>query len=341
MQPDRQVGSCPREEAPLIAVFSTYEMEESTIHVQEWLDHLGADHVRINAETLSRLAFGFEPDGENAFITVGNRRIATSDIRSVWYRRSAKPFHPDISVLENDRIRQAMEDYMTSESKGSAACLYKLLDHAQWLSSPETVLPSKFGVLRKAQKIGLQVPPTLVTNQKRTLLDFHQRHGELIVKSITDGGVYQEGDRVYSTYTAVFEKDHIDSLEETFFPVLVQPRIAKAWEIRTFFLNGTCDSMAIFSQGNDQTREDFRRYDWENPNRTVPYLLEAEIEDKVRELMAQLQLNTGSLDFIRGTDGRTYFLEVNPVGMFGMVSFPCNMNLEKKVAAHLIAKDTP
>jgi len=323
----------------LIAVFSTYEMEESTIHVQEWLDHLGADHVRLNAESLSRLAFGFEPGGGDSYITVEDRRIATGDIHSVWYRRSAKPFHPDISLLENERIRRAMEDYMTAESKGAATCLYKLLDHAHWLSSPATVVPSKFEVLRRAERIGLDVPPTLVTNRKRTLLDFCQRHGELIVKSITDGGLYQEGDAVYATYTSVFEKDHIDSLEETFFPVLVQPRIAKAWEIRTFFLDGNCDSMAIFSQNNARTREDFRRYDWENPNRTVPYALEAALQDKVCELMAELGLNTGSLDFIRGSDGRTYFLEVNPVGMFGMVSFPCNLNLEKKIAAYLMARD--
>ena len=31
------------------------------------------------------------------------------------------------------------------------------------------------------------------------------------------------------------------------------------------------------------------------------------------------------------------FLEVNPVGQFGMVSLPCNYQLEKRIAQYLIA----
>jgi hypothetical protein len=38
-------------------------------------------------------------------------------------------------------------------------------------------------------------------------------------------------------------------------------------------------------------------------------------------------------------DGREVFLEVNPVGQFGMVSAPCNYHLEKKVAELLIRKE--
>jgi hypothetical protein len=34
--------------------------------------------------------------------------------------------------------------------------------------------------------------------------------------------------------------------------------------------------------------------------------------------------------------GEYVFLEVNPIGQFGMVSAPCNYNLEKKIAQYLI-----
>lgn len=52
--------------------------------------------------------------------------------------------------------------------------------------------------------------------------------------------------------------------------------------------------------------------------------------------MNNLKLKNGSIDIIRGVDNNYYFLEVNPVGQFGMVSNPCNYNIEEKFALKLI-----
>ncbi|KAF2516652.1 ATP-grasp domain-containing protein [Flavobacterium foetidum] len=95
--------------------------------------------------------------------------------------------------------------------------------------------------------------------------------------------------------------------------------------------------MAIFSQSNPQTRLDFRAYDWDNPNRFIPYQLPEHIEAKIEMLMKNLNLNTGSIDLIKSsTNGDYYFLEVNPSGQFGMTAFPCNFPLHKIVAENLI-----
>ena len=51
--------------------------------------------------------------------------------------------------------------------------------------------------------------------------------------------------------------------------------------------------------------------------------------------MKLLNLNSGSLDLIRAADGKYVFLEINPVGQFGMVSYPCNYNIEKEIAIAL------
>jgi glutathione synthase/RimK-type ligase-like ATP-grasp enzyme len=115
--------------------------------------------------------------------------------------------------------------------------------------------------------------------------------------------------------------------------------VPKAYEIRTFYLDGTCYSMAIFSQADPQTRVDFRRYNLDHPNRTVPYRLPETIEARIRETMDALGLVTGSLDLIRRPDGGFVFLEVNPVGQFGMVSGPCHYQLERRIAEFLIDKD--
>jgi hypothetical protein len=58
----------------------------------------------------------------------------------------------------------------------------------------------------------------------------------------------------------------------------------------------------------------------------------------IGSLMRDLCLDTGSIDLICTSSGRIVFLEVNPVGQFGMVSKPCNYKLEHRLAEHLAAK---
>ena len=93
--------------------------------------------------------------------------------------------------------------------------------------------------------------------------------------------------------------------------------------------------MAIFSQNDKQTEVDFRRYNKSKPNRNVPYQLPKSIELLLDILMKKINLDNGSIDIIVDNNGKYYFLEINPVGQFGMVSIPCNYYLEKKIANYL------
>jgi len=94
--------------------------------------------------------------------------------------------------------------------------------------------------------------------------------------------------------------------------------------------------MAIFSQGDSQTELDFRRYNYDKPNRVTPFRLPVELELKLKKLADHFELKTGSFDLIRTQDNNYVFLEVNPGGQFGMVSYPCNYFLEKQIALDLI-----
>jgi len=324
----------------VIAVVSMKFTDETTVRVTEWIDRLGGDWFRINVEDIPKTPFGFDPEGGSFLVRCG-RKIPLSEIRVVWFRRAAPMLLPDLATVADEELRRIMKRHVESELKGSARAFYDATRHAHWLSHPTTAAPPKFDVLQKARDAGLAIPPTAVTNDKQTLRDFRERHGEIILKCITDGDIFTRDGTAYSTFTCIFEPEHIESLPDPLFPVLVQKKIEKAFELRCFYLDRACYTMAIFSQANPKTTVDFRHYDFDNPNRNVPYLLGEELEERIAVLMDSLGLETGSLDLIVGADGETYFLEVNPVGMFGMVSVPCNMNLRRKVAEYLIAKDHP
>ena len=96
--------------------------------------------------------------------------------------------------------------------------------------------------------------------------------------------------------------------------------------------------MAIFSQMDDRTAVDYRHYRPDKPNRQVPFILPLKVQHKLRMLMRDLDLSSGSIDMIYDKFNRYVFLEVNPVGQFGMISQACNYYLEKSVAEHLIER---
>ena len=190
--------------------------------------------------------------------------------------------------------------------------------------------------LRLAKNIGLSIPDTILTSSKKDLIRFYKNNEEVIFKCISDPIVLKENEKKMMLYTSLLNKEELDQLSDFFFPTLFQQRILKEYEIRVFFINDCFYSMAIFSSNNKKTEVDFRVYDFENPNRTVPYQLPDEIKQKLTSLMNLMDLNTGSIDLMRGVDGEYYFLEVNPVGQFGNVSEICNYYIEKKIANYLI-----
>ncbi len=119
-------------------------------------------------------------------------------------------------------------------------------------------------------------------------------------------------------------------------PSLFQHCIDKRYEVRVFYLDGQCYSWAILSQADAQTRTDYRRYNESRQNRVVPYLIPDALAAKLRALFGEVGLNTGSVDLMVDARDDYYFLEINPVGQFGLLSRSSNYQLESAIAQWLI-----
>jgi ATP-GRASP peptide maturase of grasp-with-spasm system len=189
--------------------------------------------------------------------------------------------------------------------------------------------------LRFAEQVGLEVPPYLLSGERGAVLAFQEKHRDIITKVIDAPIFFLSEETSLPTYTTKVEREHILNLPENFSPSIFQKMIPKKCEIRSFYMDDTFYSMAIFSQTDDQTKVDFRKYNWKKPNRNVPFQLPESVQDQLRALMRKLDMHSGSFDIILTPEGAYVFLEVNPVGQFGMVSIPCNYYLEKKIAEFL------
>ena len=323
-----------------LCILSDADDEYTSEQVMAWLWTLGVKAFRVNGQQLTtdeKQPFTASLDSDG---TVQIRLPGGYDplaVSVVWFRRWANSheyagidlFHgSEESVAPN--IFSSLS-HLTAELRAASFALFKSMKGSTWLGDPSKRQLNKFNTLIAAAKAGLKIPPTLLTSNTEELAAFRKRHGSLIVKPASDLLICYDHDGPITTFTS-----RIDELQDWTgsFPALFQKEIDKEYEVRSFYLYGKCYSMAIFSQTDACTSVDFRRVG-SVPNRMVPYSLPEHVGAAIGRLMTLLDLDTGSIDLIRDPSGQFIFLEVNPVGQFGMVSGPCNYHLDYEVAIHL------
>ncbi len=306
----------------------------STTHVLKWLSYLGAPFVRVNDDKISSMQI--QKGGHILLELDDGRVIDTQKISAYWYRRGKWSFKNitynkmhslgKTYAQQNKSDRNKLIHYLNLELK-------RLGDFSDQLSSFGA---NKMEQLRAAELAGMEVPDYLITTSKADTQDFLKQHGRVITKVIHMPLFFINKGIMAPTYTIPLTPKDLEQLPDYFSESLFQTMVPKKYEIRTFYLEGQTYSMAIFSQNDDQTKVDFRRYNRDKPNRNVPYQLPQSVKSQLDSIMQHLQLQSGSFDIIMTPEGRYVFLEVNPVGQFGMTSIPCNYYLEEKIAKYLI-----
>jgi ATP-GRASP peptide maturase of grasp-with-spasm system len=329
----------------MILIFSTEGLEVTTTEVIDWLYELKAPFRRINGEdmfTTCTWTYSISDNKEQLYLFIDGEKFTLDEISALWYRRSGRSrIAPNFESIENKKLSTTIQEYTFSELKASRTAFFNTLSRKPCITYPNANHNvDKQEMLYHAIQAGLTVPQTIIASAKTELVHFFNKYPGCIIKSIENSEVFEIDNQAYFPYTEVVNEEFINALPEHFFPSLLQEHLVKECEIRTFYLDGECYSMAIFSQKDAQTQVDFRRYNKVKPNRNVPYKLPSDIEKQIKTFMQSVNLNTGSLDIIKTTDGRHVFLEVNPVGQFGMTSYPCNYQLEKKVAQWLAKHET-
>lgn len=310
-----------------------------------WLRSWGLPCIRVNGGDID------SPEGPTISLCNGHvktllrldhREIDLNDITVVWYRKWSYSNHHRRVPLFSDDIYENVFNivsanlHLYNELQTVSQFIFSQLASAKWLGNPEIHVLNKLKVLMTAAQCGFDIPDTLITTQPSELSRYCHTNGEVIAKPSSDMLLFRLDDQMFLTFTALVPQDMLggDGWQGGF-PSLFQRCIHKRYDIRVFYIDGDCYSMAMLTQQSLATAVDSRRCDYRRPIRTVPYKLPAAVEGRIRSLMRSLNLNTGSLDLIRADDGRFVFLEVNPIGQFGMVSIPCNYRLEQKVAKAL------
>jgi glutathione synthase/RimK-type ligase-like ATP-grasp enzyme len=232
-----------------------------------------------------------------------------------------------------------VKEHLKGEFKSFIKFFYSIENS---IDNPNRYEVNKLDTLLKARNIGLQIPQTLVTKNKCDIFKYLGNKKPIICKPVTDLLQIKKNGLNRSHLIKLLNASAINDLPELFGISLFQEYIIKKYEIRVFCIYNEIFAVANFSNLNNLSKIDGRNLlNNENMvNRIVPYLLSLEIKNKIIALMKELHIDSGSFDFIYGVDKNLYFLEVNPVGQFGGVSYFGNYHIEKSIAKILCTDES-
>ena len=304
-----------------------------------WLRIFNHNYIRINADEI--LEGGFYVSVIDKELHIKEKVVELDRVNAVWFRKFGGFSKTQYYKNVRGKINHSDLQQISNENNSILNALVSMVKGKKWLTPPWLAHLNKMDILTLAMSCGLSIPKTYLVSNKQLITQKLKNTGNIITKSVYEPYFIQKENGFYSMFTKEIKLNDIENLPDTFFPSLIQEKIQKKYEIRVFYIDGHFYSMAIFSQQNKATELDFRKYDWEKPNRRVPYQMPKSLEEKIDRMLRKLKLNCCSIDIIKSSvDNEYYFLEINPTGEFGMVAIPCNYELYKKIALTLIKMDT-
>ena len=325
----------------MILIFSRSN-DYTTFEVMKWLNHFGrSDVVRINCDEDNDIRFDIRESGFS--LRVNGDDIQLNRLGAAWYRKGLNwlggQFN-EVFVEDHPELTNYLNILGCKENQKLSEYIHYLIQQrVPVLGSAFKSDLNKLVTLDLAQSVGLKIPPFHVVNETQSVARLLEGDQEYITKAMSDGVYLFESEnrqRGYFTYTESVSRECIAGCPEKISPSFMQSKIEKRYEVRVFYLDGRCYSWAILSQADAQTSTDYRKYNEQKPNRVLPYKLPGAVEEQLTELFLKVGLNTGSVDLMVDSRDEHYFLEINPVGQFGVLSRACNYQLEAEVAKWLI-----
>ncbi|KRV49150.1 hypothetical protein AQ490_21315 [Wenjunlia vitaminophila] len=240
-----------------------------------------------------------------------SREVELEEVAAVYYRR------PTPYAARYAHLPAQQRDFATNEARHGLGGVLNSLHGVVYVNHPAAVARAdvKPTQLLAASRLGLVIPPTLVTNDAEQARKFAAGHQRIVYKTFR-GLPHGDGERAGAIWTQRVAPDTFDdSLTVT--AHLFQTEVPKTADVRV-----TVVGRRVFAQriAAPNGALDWRRGDWDelvHAPVTVPVLV-------VRALFAYLatfELVFGCFDFALTGDGddpqQWTFLECNPNGQWG------------------------
>lgn len=300
----------------------THKKDFTADYLINILNARGIGYRRLNCEDILSSRFSISFSSEFAYSLLGR-----NDYSTVWFRRTMLP--------ELEGVENAEKLYILSELEQLLKNLISVID-AKWLSNPSAIYKAenKLYQLQQARKIGFQIPETLVTADKKAVIDFYRLHKKIIVKPIAQTRLEdRNGPRfIFTNRVAEEHVSAIDSFDLT--PCIFQKEIEKDVELRITVVGGNTFSAMVKSQDDPETVVDWRK----KKLKFYPFSLPSEIHNLCVELVREMGLLFGAIDLILSPNGTYTFLEINPNGQWVWIETDTGLRISEAIINELNGK---
>jgi glutathione synthase/RimK-type ligase-like ATP-grasp enzyme len=244
------------------------------------------------------LTWSTQPGAPALLPTLDGQTVDVTTLNALWYRRSTvKQTLPDGADATYElhiyrSVDRVLEGILLNEF------------HGRWVSHPVAtqLAENKLLQLRAAERAGLRIPSTLVSQAPGLIRSFCAAHPGAIIKPVaTPRGVGMASTAVVSQ--ALLDSDEVLALT----PSIYQECIPGERHLRISVVGERCDGALIEATDLDW------RFDLNVP--FSPYKLDAKLERQLRATLRELGLVMGIFD-VKLTDDEPVFLEVNSQGQF-------------------------
>ncbi len=305
--------------------------------VAQALSKKGAQPFRLDTDTFPRevqLTAHFDKSKSYHTIEYNNQSISTEQVQAVWMRRI---WEPQLGEELAPKFREAC----MRESSATLDGFWDSLTQARWVDNLERIdyASNKLRQLRIASDVGFVIPQTLVTNKAEAAREFFgQVKGKMVSKLLTAISRSMEANSSFFVYTSIVKEEDLQDAESLrYCPMVFQEQIPKQQELRVVYVNGN-----VFVGALNAELYAAAKVDWRKPGVDVGGWQHHQLPDeeirRLQTFMGKLGLLFGSLDFILTPSGEYVFLEINPVGEWGMLEKDLDLPIASAIADALISE---
>lgn len=304
--------------------------------VAEALLKKGAQPFRLDTDKFPlqvQLTAHFDKTKSCHTIEYDNHSISTEQVQAVWMRRI---WEPELSQQLAPKFREAC----IRESKATLDGFWDSLKGAKWVDDLERIdyASNKLRQLRIASEVGFVIPQTLVTNKAQAVRQFFEQvNGKMVSKLLTALSYSMTANSSFFLYTSIVKEEDLQDAESLrYCPMVFQEQIPKQQELRVVYVNGN-----VFVGALNADVYATATVDWRKPGVEVGAWQHHQLPDefvcRLQAFMGKFGLSFGSLDFILTPSGEYVFLEINPVGEWGMLEKNLDLPISDAIAEALIS----
>ena len=298
-------------------------LDFSTDYVCYEMNKRGLSYLRLNRDRFLSYLIRYRVESGSLEIKIGDNNyiIEPKTLKSVFFRAPVYIRTNKTYSLEKQLYRSQWSSFIRNLTVFSKA---KWLNHPMYTYQAE----NKMYQLDIAQKLGLKIPDTVISNDSQGLCD-----DCLYVVKALDTPLYYENNQELFTYSTVSTGKDIkqSSLKEA--PVIIQNCLQPKIDLRVTVVVKHLFPVSI-TKNNQGISGDWRKTRKEDLQ-YKPVEIPVEISEKLLDIMSYLNLSFGGID-LAFSKGEYYFIEVNPTGEWGWLVRTVGLDIPKAIVDWMV-----